>query len=138
MLNQVFLNCGSSHFYWYCKLSSRLSLEQIWDKMDISVPCFTLALETLTNDRHLTIHGHHNPRVSLVKMKWKSVWVIYYYQYLLFVFQIMQILQNLSAICLKLEQFVRKVAVHLQKVLEVMSTSVDTVKTDLNSYAPYR
>jgi hypothetical protein len=35
-------------------------------------------------------------------------------------------------------QCVRKVAVHLQKVLEVMSTSVYTELTELNNYTLYR
>jgi hypothetical protein len=35
-------------------------------------------------------------------------------------------------------QCVRKVPVHLQKVLEVVSASIYTVKTELNNYTLYR
>jgi hypothetical protein len=35
-------------------------------------------------------------------------------------------------------QCVRSVAVHLQKVLELMPTSIYTVKTELNNYTLYR
>jgi hypothetical protein len=107
-------------------------------KVDLSAVCFTSVLKTLTNHKHTVVHRCINPRGSLVEITLTSNWFGCYYQYIsCFSFK----LSNPS----KPDRYLLETStVHLetrcahQNVLEVMSRSVDTVKTEFNYYILYQ